>query len=82
MALSTEIICSHCNRTSYETHSAAAPAPTVCSACRKQEALTAREEYLNELKKLPLETRISIIEAEMYDNARSPKEYNPWDLIG
>jgi hypothetical protein len=67
MALVSMIHCSVCDKDSHEVVAAGMPMPTVCSGCQKINHDQHRAFNLAGLKALPVEERLSRIEAWIYD---------------
>ena len=78
-----EIECLNCKKTKSVSHSASLPPPEICHECEQKEKETKKQLYLDSLKKLSLEERLSRLEKIQYDTSHEEKYNNYYDrLIG
>lgn len=67
MAIVTKIKCIKCGESRVVAHGANSMAPCICTDCVQKKALEDKKLYLDGLKKLSLEKRISRLEELMYE---------------
>ena len=75
MAILSNIFCPICNQNKQVAHSVR-HYPTICHECQKKQDNDARAKHLAARAALPIEERLVLIEAQLYDNARKPH----WDM--
>ena len=79
MAILSTIYCTHCHQTKEVTHRVS-EIVTVCHECTQKYPV--RNAHLAARANLPIEQRLALIEAELYDNVRKPSPFNINTPIG
>ena len=70
MAVCSTITCSSCEKKKGVSHQSGSAPPKICSECRDKNAAEERQRALDEVAALPIEERLRLVEAFMYDHKR------------
>jgi hypothetical protein len=72
MAIISTIFCQSCQQEKMVGHSASSFPDSICDECKEKQTEQRRIDHLAKMKLLPIEERIALIEAWIYDYVTNP----------